>query len=296
MTALRENPDYSYVAYIDESGDPGLNKVKPIDSNGSSEWLVVSAVVIRAELEHEVAKWVADMMSAINSHQMRDIHFSKLNPARKQLVCRYLAERKVRCFVVLSNKQNMKGYRNPWAEQIPSDNWFYCWMTRLLLERVTHFVNEKSQKEFGETRRIKLEFSERGGLSYSQMNAYYEWLRGKSRGGNLFLNQGDFAWASIHPNLLKVYNHTQRAGLKLADIVASAFFKGVDVWDTKKCDPEYAMLLKPRMATDTDLKDGLISGYGVKLMPKWRTLNVLPEQKELLTFYGYPKQWWQFND
>ena len=37
-------PDYEYVAYIDEAGDQGLRKVKPIDPDGASEWLIVSDV------------------------------------------------------------------------------------------------------------------------------------------------------------------------------------------------------------------------------------------------------------
>lgn len=41
-------------------------------------------------------------------------------------------------------------------------------MTRLLIERVTHWVRARSLEEFGEVRRVKLVFSERGGLSYSQ--------------------------------------------------------------------------------------------------------------------------------
>jgi hypothetical protein len=48
------------------------------------------------------------------------------------------------------------------------------------------------------------------------------------------------------------------------------------------------------MAADPESK--LISGYGVKLMPNLRTLdrfNVPKEQREILKFYGYPRQWWQ---
>ena len=41
--------EYGYIAFIDEAGDPGLNRVRPIDENGASEWLVLSAVVMRAK-------------------------------------------------------------------------------------------------------------------------------------------------------------------------------------------------------------------------------------------------------
>lgn len=286
---------YDYVAYIDESGDPGLNRVKPRSEHGSSEWLIISAALVPADLEDSIKDWIHEMMAAMNSRQLTDIHFQKLNPSKKSLLCSMLAQKHVRLFCVISNKQNMQGYQNPYASQIPSDNWFYCWLTRVLLERLTHFVANTSVRKYGEKRRVKLEFSERGGLSYSQMSAYYEWINIKSVGGKipLYLPWGSVDFDVLHRNLFKVYSHRERAGLKLPDIVASAFFKAVDVCDTRACDPQFAKLLKPKMAMAPGSKQ--ILGYGVKLMPNWRTLdqfNVPAEQREILQFYGYPGQWW----
>ena len=287
--------EYHYVAYVDESGDPGTTKVKPLSADGSSEWLVIGAALIPAELEPSLKPWVEEMMSAMKSRQLTDIHFQKLNPRRKALLCSMLADKNVRLFAVISNKQNMQGYSNPIAAQIPSDNWFYCWLTRILLERLTEYVARASIKRYGEPKRVKLEFSERGGLRYSQMQAYYEWINLKSIGGKipLYLPWGTVDFRVLSLDLMRVYNHRERAGLKLPDIVASAFFKGVDVHDTREVDPQFAKLLRPKMATaDT----GQIAGYGVKLMPNWRTLDKfkVPEtQRELLRFYGYPNQWWQ---
>jgi hypothetical protein len=292
-------PEYRYVAYIDESGDPGLKRVKPRTAGGSSEWIVTAAAVIPAECEAETREWVVAMMKAINSQQLRDIHFQKLNPTRKSLVCSYVAERRVKLFAVISNKQNMEGYQNPLAAQIPSDNWFYCWLTRVLLERVTDFVLAASVKRYGSPQLVKLEYSERGGLSYSQMHAYYEWIKLKSASGKipLYLPWGKVAFEVIHQDLMRVYNHRERDGLKLPDIVASAFFKAVDVYDTGACDPAFAKLLAPRMAASPDT--GQVGGYGVKLMPNWRTLNtyrVPEEQREIFRFYGYPSNyWWQVD-
>lgn len=290
-------PEYSYVAYIDEAGDPGLTRVAPRTLGGSSEWIVVSAALIPAELEADVGAWVAGMMKAMNSHQMRDLHFQKLNASRKSLACSFLAERNVRLFVVVSNKQNMEGYQNSRAAKVPSDNWFYCWLTRVLLERVTDYVYAASMKRYGESRKVKLEYSERGGLRYSQMHAYYEWLKIKSASGKVaqFLPFGDFQYSVLHPDLMRVYNHADRDGLKLPDIAASAFFKAVDIYQTRECDATFAKLLAPRMAKAPDTQQ--IAGYGVKLMPNWRTLdrfNVRPEQREILRHFGYPRdQWWQ---
>ncbi|MDE2283803.1 MAG: hypothetical protein KGK33_04225 [Hyphomicrobiales bacterium] len=139
------NIPYGYVAYIDEAGDPGLRRVKPKDNPGSSEWLNLAAVVIRAENEANVVPWVrTGILSKFKNNQRPYLHFTDLTPARKVQVCSFMAERPLRCFVVCSNKKNMRGYTNPAAEQYPAPNWFYGWLSRLLLERVTEFVREKS--------------------------------------------------------------------------------------------------------------------------------------------------------
>lgn len=238
---------------------------------------------------------MAELMAKMNSHQMRDLHFQKLTAARKLLACEYVAALPVRCFAVASNKQNMRGYNNPRAAKIPSDNWFYCWMTRIVLERVTHWVKHRSIKEYGSPQKVKLVFSERGGLRYSQMNAYFQWL--KYQGDNVHLPLGKLAHETLDMRLMEVRNHAGHDGLKLPDIVASAFFKAADVWDTGKCDPQFAEALRPRMARWPETGDGLISGYGIKLWPPYRKVRerVRPEQLEIFRRYGYPRQWWEQN-
>lgn len=286
--------EYSYVAYIDEAGDYGIRKVKPADINGSSEWFIMSAVVIDAAKERQVVDWIDQITEDARTiqRQMKVLHFKNLLPATKTMVCESVAKLPLRCFVVVSNKNNMRGYRNMSAEKVPSRNWFYCWISRILLERVTHYVKQRSYKDYGEMRKVKIEYSECGGVSYSQMSAYYEWLKMKSVANNLYLSRGDLAWETLDRNLLKVLPHKQRAGLQIADIVASAFFKACDIHDTRDCNPEFAKLLRPRMARSTQNGEVLISGYGVKLIPGYRDIKTTGPQMDIFEFYGYPKQWW----
>jgi hypothetical protein len=89
-----------------------------------------------------------------------------------------------------------------------------------------------------------------------------------------------------------IYSHKERAGLQLADTVASAFFKACDYLDTGECNPEFAKLLVPRMCQAPDGNQGEISGYSVKLMPSPTKAKLLPIQAEIFSYYGYPKQWW----
>jgi hypothetical protein len=292
--------DYDYIAYIDEAGDPGTKKVRPRSENGASEWFIVSCAIIPADKETEVDGWISEIMGAMNSRQMTDLHFAKLSDSRKSLACSMLAEKHVRLFNVISNKQNMQGYKNPFAAEmttlLPGDNWFYCWMTRILLERITDYVAKHSQKKLGRIGKIKLVFSERGGLRYSQMHAYFQWINMKSVGGKvpLFIPWGFVDFRCLDKDLLHVYAHREIPALKMSDITASAFFRAVDTLDVQCRDASFAKLLRPIIARDPDSK--MIAGCGVKLLPNMKTLNrfnVPDEKREIFMHYGYPQQWWQ---
>lgn len=290
MRPSDQPPPYSYVAFIDEAGDDGLKRVRPFSPHGSSEWLVLAAVVVRAENQTQLASWLEQIESKLFRHTASSIHFSKLSERNKRIVCTEIAKLPIRCFVVASNKKNMEGYENPDAGKIPSQCWFYCWMTRLLLERVTRFVEQQSVRDHGEVRLLRLEYSARGGLRYSQMNAYYEWMRLKRR--KPFLPWGHVHFDVMHPRLMRVYPHTERDGLQIADVVASAFFKACDKRSSPACNSEFARLLHPRMAREPDKIGGQIAGFGVKLLPNMKRAQLDEDQADIFRFFGYPRQWW----
>jgi hypothetical protein len=107
----------------------------------------------------------------------------------------------------------------------------------------------------------------------------------QSAGGNLYLDKGDLNWSVIDTNLIEPHNHRLRAGLQLADTVASAFYQAVDVKSDGTCHPQFAKALTVRMARD---EGGVIKNFGVKAMPSplWKA-KLLQPQKEIFAFYGY---------
>jgi hypothetical protein len=187
----------------------------------------------------------------------------------------------------------MKGHVNPWAAQVPSQNWFYCWVTRVLLERVTLFVATDSAKRFGSVKRVKLVYSKAGGLRYAQMNAYYEWIRDKNRNNNQYLKMGDLQYETIHPLLLEVRDHSVEIRLGLADCVASAIFRACDKHDTSGCCTDFAEYFADRMARIPDGRSGQISGFGLKLLPGFKKAALDQDQQQIFRRFGYPKQWWE---
>jgi len=292
-------PDYDYVAYIDESGDPGLATVRPNDPNGSSEWLIAAAVIVRRKDELEAEHWLEEMRSSFINFKARDIHFSKLTDRNKELACRLVARRPLKIFVVASNKKNMERYNNPFPAFRSLDrNWFYCWLTRVLLERVTYFVTNEPIAEAGRNPKIKIVFSNRGGLSYSQMKAYFELIKLQGGVGGLYLELGQVYSKVMDPRLIEIIPHYASAGLKLADVAASAFFKACDLYNTKSLDVKFAEILKSRVAsTHYQSSDDYeayttYAGYGVKLLPSLKGAKLRREQAEIFKFYGYPRQWW----
>lgn len=162
MTSSTE--EYDYIAYVDEAGDPGLKKVAPLDEGGSSEWLILSAVVMKAKREVDIADWLLAAKKGIAVDIRGPLHFRNLSPTRRLAVAKRLASHPVRAISVCSNKKNMRGWRNVRAEKIPSQEWFYNWCLRMLLERLTAFCDARRTVDLaGRPCKIKIEFSRRGG-------------------------------------------------------------------------------------------------------------------------------------
>src|SRR6202000_5764 len=155
----------TFVAYIDESGDTGLDLVKkPDDPKGATEWLVLSAMVVKIEHDSKMVSWVNDVQANFTSKRS-DLHFNKLLEFKKPLVCAALAKKPCKAFVVMSNKKNIERYRNNKLD--PSNKaWIYWFLARLLLERVTEHCHSKTPVAQRGKDKLRIIFSRRGGLMY----------------------------------------------------------------------------------------------------------------------------------
>lgn len=297
MSEDAQDAGYEYVAYIDEAGDPGLKRLRPTFPTGSSEWFVLSGVVVSRANESNVRLWVEEMLEATRGKQKagqrQKLHFRTLNDPHQTLICATLASKPVRCFVIASHKKSLLSWR-PSRGLILMNNrdWFYNFLARYLLERITLFASQNSKKVHGTERRVKIVFSERGGLHVGQLGVYLNRLRDQSRRDTMVLKKGNLSWGVFDAQLLRHANHNVSAGLQLADIVASAFFRACDQYNTRGCDSKYAGLLAPVMARDTDKLKGCVSGFGVKVLPKFQPDEWLPIQSEIFSKFGYPNEWW----
>jgi hypothetical protein len=299
MSNHSEAPPYYYIAFIDEAGDPGIERVRPTDDVGGTEWFVMGCTLIEAHDESQPVEWARSIL-ADSATRRPAIHFRDLREWQKPLACQALAKLPVRLFAVCSNKKNMRQHKNKRAaaksfEQFDKQ-YFFNFCARVILERVTDFVLRDSIARYGEPRLVKVIFSRRDGHSYNHMFAYNELLSRQSRAGTTWLGKRTVRWEVMNYNLLSVEAPASNAGLQLADIVASSFYQAVDMLPPTEFNPANARLLRPRMAQH----QGRFEHRGVTFLPwRYHEGEIRPEQIDIFEFYGFQRcdfgerpDWW----
>lgn len=284
-------PDHEFVAYIDEAGDPSLKRVRPIDAVGSTEWFAISAVVVGRHNDDKTTQWVAAINREIGAPNSQIIHFKDLSSHDRLRVAQHVSNLPLRIFVVASNKKNVRRYKNARVEAFNTKQWFYNWMARILIERVTDYCYRRAIRNDLSRRHVKFVFSQTGGHSYSQTSAYHELLKHQSRSNKLVLTKRSPRWEVMHHNLVENFPHYKRAGLQLADVAASSFYQAIDNLDTGPCVTDYAIALSPKVAMDEQERK---HDYGVVLQPTpdWEA-QISEDQRAIFRHYGYTftKKW-----
>jgi hypothetical protein len=252
-----------YVLFVDESGDDGYSKVWPIDQDGASEWLILAGLLVKIDKHLGPVEWVREFRRGIKGAQRPDLHFYSLSDVKRLEACKFIATKPVRCFVVISNKRNMRGYRNPRAERWETRNPLYNWMLRLLLEKASRYCAWRSMADYGEMRGMRVEIAARGGVSVARIRVYLYKLRNQNQMGRLWVSRDDISWACIDEKQVHVIPAHKRAGIQLADTVASAFGQAVDVRDGGLVDTRYAEAILKVMPQS----GGIRAETSVKLMP-----------------------------
>src|SRR6185312_15879580 len=121
---------HSFLAFIDESGDDGMNKFRQPGRGGASRWLVISACIFRKAHDLSAVGW-RDEILGLTGRRDRDLHFYKLNHGQKLAAARYLAKRPMRAINVLADKTVIPAGIYTYSNQL------YFYMTRYLIERIS---------------------------------------------------------------------------------------------------------------------------------------------------------------
>lgn len=239
----------SFVAYVDESGDEGFAFEK-----GSSEWFILSAVIIKKPVELETVKLVDGIRNMLNKPPKAALHFRKIKHEQRLPYIELISQAPLRAISVLIHKPSLtrpeifsEGYR------------LYFYAVRFLIERISWFCRDHYRKstDFGDGF-AEIIFSNRSNMPYREMKGYL----------NLLHNQTGYydiriAWKHINLDYIKALSPGKRMGLQIVDAVAGSFFYGVQCSVYGFVEDRYARMLKPVMYRYR--KQYL--GYGLKFFP-----------------------------
>ncbi len=267
---------YGFHLYIDEAGDEGIDEVRPIDPGGSPEYFVLCGVLIRAHRRTAVLSEFNDIKQKVGLTPSQMLHFRDLSAERQHLVIAEIARLRLGLVAIVSNKRNVREYRNRRVEAKNMEvvrggrlrpqnyNWFYNHTFRYLLESASAECAHWTKQAFGANRPIMVVFSERKGFRYSQTKAYLHKLRLSRHGKDYFNNKRSINWDVVDPSSIDHARARAEPLLQIADCVASAVYKAIDEDWFGSVEPAFLESLAPRFI---DLGRGATFGHGFKLLP-----------------------------
>lgn len=287
---MQDDDSHEYVLYIDEAGDDVLKNLRPEFPNGNSEWLVLAGYMVRREVDQDLPDLLRMIMNDIDARQARSLHYRDLSPRKRQRVCEILGEKPARAFVVCSYKRTMVGHNNPRAaaSSVPTKQYYYNYLIRLLLERATDYCFNDSDERYGKPKKLKVVFAAKGGHQYGRTKAYIEKLKRQAIAQSTVLNRRVVRPEVLRFNLIEYLPTHLQAGLQMSDIIASAFFQAVETnRDTWTCSP--AKALHRIVAREIVAKEHRLvyPDYGVTLVPQPYKVSLSDDQRKIFEIYGY---------
>ena len=241
----------SFRVYIDESGEEGF--VFHPDGTGSSRWLILSAVVTRQENDLQVVRLMEKVRQLLGRQPRQPLHFCKLGHPQRIVYAREIAQAQLRTASVLIHKPSI---REP--ERFQSQkHLLYRYACRYLLERVSWLCRDHRKADAGDGR-AEIIFSNRSQMSYDDLRNY---LRKLCDDSNVLTVNVD--WSVVDPDFIRAVEHSQLAGLQVADAVASSLYAAINPNQYGDTEGRYAKLLLPTCYRHK----GAVLGYGLKFWP-----------------------------
>jgi hypothetical protein len=238
----------SFVIYVDESGCDGFR----FDC-GSSEWFVLSAAITHKSHDSEVVTLLQRVRVQLHKPPAFVFHFRDMSHQQRLPFVAGIAGANLRTVTVFVHKPSIKE-----QEIFRAKHRLYFYGMRYLLERASWYCRDHRQSADTGDGSADLIISNRAGVSYDELKDYFNHLRDKS--GMLGVR---IDWGVIKQDQITAIQHSKRAGLQVADAVASAHSCAVE-FKHGFTEDRYARMLKPRVYT----RNGSPIGYGLKFWPR----------------------------
>lgn len=226
-----------YNVYIDEAGDEGF-KFQCSSGRGSSKFFVLSAIIVKKEIDQKLASIVNDLKSILK-YQQKDIlsplHFYKMSHEKRKVCINQLVNfKEYQIISIIFQKESLK-------EPLKVKSMLYNYACKLLLEKVSIFLKVNEAK-------ANFIFEHRRNTHYNELEIYIRKV----------IDYEQYVLS------IKPLTKSQSKCLQLADIVASSTYQAFEPnqYDGD-VEPSYFM----RMSDNIFTYKGKCLGYGLKLFP-----------------------------
>jgi hypothetical protein len=290
---------HGFYLFVDEAGDTGTDRVRPIDANGSSEWFVLAGVLISSGRLGLLDQLVANAASISGKRHGEVVHFRDVSQEIKYSIIQRVCKERFGLIVIASNKRNMRRYRNLRVERRLFEvrkgrteparlGWFYNNCLRYLLERATIECARWSHKLHQKPLPIKVILSERT-HNFSQLKAWLLEQSIRRHRSGYFNNKRTIYWPMLDIKAIENARPRRYSGLQVADWMASACYGALDETQFGFVEPKFMRAIAPRFIRD---QAGLCFDYGFKLLPDGFKGPLSERQIESLACVG----WHQTNN
>ncbi len=245
----------SFVAYIDESGDEGF-VFKP-DGSGSSRWFVLSAVVTRRFNDLQMVECLRETRRVLGKALKSPLHFSELKHEQRVPYIRRVGNLDVRTVNIAVYKPSIREV----SKFQGTKHLLYRYTTRFLVERLSWMLSRAGQGRGDQNRSAEIIFSDRANMSYEEIRSYLGRLirRSKSISSGVQIDG-----SVIDPTQVRSVQHSQLAGLQVADAVATSTHFALRPNRYGEAEPAYFR----HLAKTLYRHDGKILSYGMKFWPE----------------------------
>jgi len=236
----------TFVAYVDEAGDEGLKF-----GQGSSEWFVLGAAILRRASEMPEIRLVDDVRARLNrgrkpEHQhpaKKALHFRDLQHEVRKFYAARVAQADLATAVVLIKKCDLlPHYQTPTKQKVLRKHLYHS-ATVALMETVSHYCAESYKPGDMGDGSVDLVFSSRSTLDYDLLK---DLIGAVLADPSTFYYQGKVGTDIIRPAQVQALMHSKSMGLQIADAVASGYFYAVEASADGFMEDAYVRLLLPR--------------------------------------------------
>lgn len=234
-----------YRVYVDEAGGRGTSK-------RSDRHFAVAAVIVADANVGRTRGELAMLRTAVGRHPGHILHFRKLSHSQKLKSTQDVAASSIAAISTVTIHKNLLGQPLPAGNlaYIAQPDPMYLWALRLLLERVSWYVDEH-----GGTTAI-VTFAH---VQHFKTQKLHNYRRALEQTPGTEIRWGVF---SGHPFRIDAPQKVEL--LQMADIGASALYKAVEPDAYGNVEPRYLRQLRPALYRRPP---GSITSYGLKVFP-----------------------------